>query len=961
MNLHRRRIAAILIVPLALLFCLDFALAKPRGKQRGKRRGKVRGKVKASGGLGLLLRADLKIKRLLLAQSTNDTTLSIQELDDAEGLLEETSSWISANPALDTPAMKAGLEHAGELLRFTRFLLQSDLGIEKNMGSQVEHFLTLKLPASQKLSLLTKATQSASLRGRLTEAQLYLERAEAMSSAQPGRISPVARYALATSRFAVERLGGAHTSPDQILAQFQSAFGHLANYQPRQNPFHDIDWLMGREATAIWVDELAALGPNGVSALGELYAGNKKLGRSLKKDWNKANLKKLGLKWPYDDYIKTFGGAILVSTYIDQTVSISEVMPLPELKKRVDGGKLDQLDQTLAGLPNLGKLYVNPHYGDGFREFSFGQGGLFSEVTGRSRYLRARLETDPDKKLALLDEALTHIARADDEPTQVKYLFKVAEIANQLGRSELAVQKWEKALAISKRRGLSGYMLQARELLAEHHASKKNWPGVTSHCQAALKEIEAAIPLVGQDSQAARNLRTRSRRLSTLLAQASLASKDAKGALTALSLGHDYSLAVTKVAAQKTTTPEVEQVKQKENEVALLTKKVDKLKAMPASATRDSLLKESEKLLADSRSEFLLQSRQIRQKHSSLYSSALRFDPLNLPDIQKSLPAGTAVVQYFPTEEEFYIFLVTADDFRLRSVQIGKADLDKKISRFLRKIKRHSGKLEGVVSASQELYNVFFAPIEADIASADNLVLVPSGRLNFVPFGALHNEKGEPLLALKSFSELAKPTDFIKSTNSKVVALSKVTTFANATGDLPASAAEGDRIVALFNGSKLFKGAQASKSNFLKFGGQGQALHLATHGQWDMTNSLDNYLKLANNEKVTQEEIFSLALDGTSLVTLSACNSAMSEETEADYVASLAEAFWIAGARSVVASLWSVDDTSTGRLMTEFYEGIKAGKSKSAALRDAQLAVRSQPEYSHPYYWAGFVLFGDSR
>ena len=62
----------------------------------------------------------------------------------------------------------------------------------------------------------------------------------------------------------------------------------------------------------------------------------------------------------------------------------------------------------------------------------------------------------------------------------------------------------------------------------------------------------------------------------------------------------------------------------------------------------------------------------------------------------------------------------------------------------------------------------------------------------------------------------------------------------------------------------------------------------------------------------------------------------------------------------MVATLWSVDDDSTGLLMGEFYKG-KSGETKSQALRDAQLAVKDVPRFEHPYYWGGIVLFGDWR
>ena len=72
-------------------------------------------------------------------------------------------------------------------------------------------------------------------------------------------------------------------------------------------------------------------------------------------------------------------------------------------------------------------------------------------------------------------------------------------------------------------------------------------------------------------------------------------------------------------------------------------------------------------------------------------------------------------------------------------------------------------------------------------------------------------------------------------------------------------------------------------------------------------------------------------------------------------------AFWLAGSRSVLASQWSVNDDSTALLMETFYSRLRAGDNKAEALRAAQLLVGGEQRFKHPYYWAGFVLFGELR
>jgi len=94
------------------------------------------------------------------------------------------------------------------------------------------------------------------------------------------------------------------------------------------------------------------------------------------------------------------------------------------------------------------------------------------------------------------------------------------------------------------------------------------------------------------------------------------------------------------------------------------------------------------------------------------------------------------------------------------------------------------------------------------------------------------------------------------------------------------------------------------------------------------------------------------------LVTLSACETGLGKVASGDDVVGLTRGFLYAGSRSVVASLWKVDDLATSYLMTEFYESLKKS-GKREALRKAQLSTKKK--YPHPYYWASFQLTGNSE
>jgi CHAT domain-containing protein len=93
------------------------------------------------------------------------------------------------------------------------------------------------------------------------------------------------------------------------------------------------------------------------------------------------------------------------------------------------------------------------------------------------------------------------------------------------------------------------------------------------------------------------------------------------------------------------------------------------------------------------------------------------------------------------------------------------------------------------------------------------------------------------------------------------------------------------------------------------------------------------------------------------LVVLSGCESALGRATQGEGVLGIAAAFFAAGARSVVASIWEVDDRVTAELMERFYESLAKGQPVASALRSAQIEL--QKRRPHPFYWAGFVVIGD--
>ncbi len=134
-------------------------------------------------------------------------------------------------------------------------------------------------------------------------------------------------------------------------------------------------------------------------------------------------------------------------------------------------------------------------------------------------------------------------------------------------------------------------------------------------------------------------------------------------------------------------------------------------------------------------------------------------------------------------------------------------------------------------------------------------------------------------------------------------------------------------------------------------------LHLAAHGLFRPEAPLLSSIHLADQWMAVQD-VYDLDLKA-SLVTLSACETGLGHDEGGDEMVGLVRGFLHAGARSLLVSLWMVDDKSMTDLMIRFYTHWLAGKTKSQALRQAQLDIMGQ--YEHPYYWSPLVLVGNEK
>jgi CHAT domain-containing protein len=146
-----------------------------------------------------------------------------------------------------------------------------------------------------------------------------------------------------------------------------------------------------------------------------------------------------------------------------------------------------------------------------------------------------------------------------------------------------------------------------------------------------------------------------------------------------------------------------------------------------------------------------------------------------------------------------------------------------------------------------------------------------------------------------------------------------------------------------------------------------QIVHFATHGFVDsehpelsgMILTMVDSKGVGQNGLMPLHDIYSLDLS-SELTVLSACQTALGKDISGEGFLGLTHSFLSAGSKSVVASLWKIDDHATANLMTHFYKSLlQQGMSTSAALRAAKLKTMREKQWRAPYFWAGFVLQGE--
>lgn len=341
------------------------------------------------------------------------------------------------------------------------------------------------------------------------------------------------------------------------------------------------------------------------------------------------------------------------------------------------------------------------------------------------------------------------------------------------------------------------------------------------------------------------------------------------------------------------------------------------------------------------------------------YAELQGYLPISLAEIQRLLDPDTTLLSYYVTEGKTLAFVITRDAFNVVEIPVSEKELQEAIEWF----RSFASLREPVPAGLKQLYGWLLAPLRQHLKTS-KVCVIPHGILHQLPFAALYDGQTffgqqQTIYYLPAASLLPIIKRRYGQSGKHLLALAE----ANAAGwpALHYVDQEAEAIARLYQGKALLSG-QATKADLLKLAGDYDILHIASHAELNTRSPLFSRLLLtpdqAGNQGFEVREIYELDLHHTGLVVLSACETQLGTRSKGDDMVGLNRAFIFAGAATVLASLWTVDDQATGLLMRSFYTHLQRGLGKAEALRAAQSETRRQ--YPNPYYWAAFVLSGDA-
>ncbi|NJN13919.1 MAG: CHAT domain-containing protein, partial [Richelia sp. RM1_1_1] len=330
-------------------------------------------------------------------------------------------------------------------------------------------------------------------------------------------------------------------------------------------------------------------------------------------------------------------------------------------------------------------------------------------------------------------------------------------------------------------------------------------------------------------------------------------------------------------------------------------------------------------------------------------------------DIQSLIDERSAIIEWYIIDDKILTFIITRHSSQPEVIQSSAEDLNsllKRVSAYLRLYYRKDNKkwwrnqLEARLQNLAEILHIDEI-ISYIPAECDRLILIPHRFLHLLPLHALplgnkqdngHRKQNSLLEKFPRGVGYAPSCQLLQlSQNLQRPNFSQLFAIQNPTGDLSYANLEVETIRSFFAKSQVLVKQEATKAalnddnNFKS----AHCCHFSCHGDFNLVSPLESALIFTDNERLTLAEIFALSLNQCRLITLSACETGITDPTNiTDEYINLPSGFLYAGTPSVVSSLWTVNDLSTALLMIKFYQNLHTGVLVAVSLNQAQQWLR---------------------
>ncbi|PHS04221.1 MAG: hypothetical protein COA88_14175 [Kordia sp.] len=353
------------------------------------------------------------------------------------------------------------------------------------------------------------------------------------------------------------------------------------------------------------------------------------------------------------------------------------------------------------------------------------------------------------------------------------------------------------------------------------------------------------------------------------------------------------------------------------------------------------------------------------KKYTSFYAKRTSDIITSLNQVQLNVVKNESIIEYAVFDDVIYGVFISKDNiekFRIEDLEIIRTYIKEYLSLVSKPFSNKKDKEEYKIVANK-LFNLFIPKSIQKHIRNSKLTIIPDNYLAKIPFEAFINNEGNYLIVQNEI-QYQLSNSFLNTISKKESNVNTIAVFVpmsfkvKSLQKLPNSIIEAEAIMKVVP-VELFANMKAVKSSFLSELPKHNILHLATHA--NANDSISPWIAF-RDKKITLEELY-LTKNNADLVVLSACKTNDGKLAEGEGVLSLSRGFFQTGTKSVIASLWNVDDKATANIIVDFYKNLKKKQTKSKALRNAKLSYlnNSSLSESSPYYWASLVFLGENN